>query len=858
MIETPSDREFACFFCIDSKENDIGAHCRKCGRPIDIGHRAEGIKISSYTLQSCIGRGYYGATFKATTGIGMHVALKIVPKNLYAHHQKSFTEEMSRYAALGAHPNIAELRDAGETEITIDGVLLPIYFIVMEWIEGVSLSRFIKTHAPLSASIVYGAIRDIAVGLSRFEEKNLWHNDLNSDNIMVKRRSPEEIRAYPSESPVILKIVDTGSAVFRQAFHHKSLDDLTFLGHHADELLLAARGSADTATLEDQYFLDQLGPIVGALLDESPSRRLPSALEVIDQLNRLYLRRHLLSEQPDVRLNDPFEYLNANDFPNDSFVTRLFAEHFPWLSETIMPAVQSMLITGPRGSGKTMILRSMRLRTRLSSLRDDEPISEIRERLINDDFVGFFVSARLEIGNHSLITKLPKWMQSPQLVIYYFHLLYAYEVCDSVMFAVVKNILQIDREREFVLCQFLSASLNETVVSISSALSILKQRQAAVLYSKIEPDENSLLLKGTFLSQLCDCLKLLHPIFGQKKFIFLLDDFSVPKIPSEVQRSLLPLIWNSGAGYTFRVTAHSESMETVDLRSNVYVVNREYREINLGAVYINAVDVRERRELISKTVNEIFAKRFALSKSSLTNTIESLLGYSKITNIAREIKERSEKHTLRGLRYGGWDTIISLCSGDISYVIDLLKKMFELHAGKAKRSKIQLPIQNKIIRNYARQELYKLQDYSSPELNLFEIALRFGMMSRFKLLSEEIKQKEGSRPAEYLRIEIQLTQMTEYVRNGLAELVRNGIFIDAGFSSSSQGIPARRIIFRKMFTPAFPTTFNSRDTFSMTSPHFLRFLKDPQGQLTLLLGEAGVPPHSQSQAMEDLFRPDVE
>jgi len=858
MIETPSDREYACFYCIDVKEKSLDVVCSKCGRPINIGKQLEGQKVSNYTLQQSIGRGYYGATFKAKTGIGLDVAIKIVPKKLYEHHGKSFNDEIKKYSALGSHPNIAELRDAGESEVRADGVSIPVYFIVMEWVEGVSLTEFIAQQPELDANVVYGAIIDIAAGLSRFEEKNLWHNDLNSDNIRVKRLTPEEIRVRRSESPFILKIVDTGSAVFRQVFKHRELDDLTFLGHHADTLVLAARKNADKSRLEDQFFIDQLGAIVSAILDENPSRRIPRALDVIDQVNDLYRRRDLLSDQPDVHLNNPFEYLNANDFPNESYVTRLFASRFPWIAEMILPVVQSMLITGPRGCGKTMILRNMRFRTRLSPNEDDEPTERIVDRVNGDDFVGFFVSARLEIGNHSLHTKLPKWMQSSELIIYYFHLLYAYEVCDTVLFASIKNILELNHDRELVFCRFLSNALGETIVSLAGAVSVIKRHQAAVLYSNIDPENGSLLLSASFLSQLCEQLRLLHPIFVKKRFVFLLDDFSIPKIPQEIQKTLLPIIWNSGAGYTFRVSAHSESMETVDLRTNVYVVNRDYTEVNLGAKYINAIDLNDRRELIVATVNEIFQKRFALSRSGLHASVQALLGQSKIKSVAREIKQRADNKTLRGLRYSGWDTIISLCSGDISYVIDLLKRMFELHTEKPKSSTISVQTQNRVIRNYARQELYKLQDYSIERLNLYEIALNFGMMSRFKLCNEEIGQGGNKRPAEYLRIEIQLSQMAEQVREGIAELVRNGIFIDAGFSSSSQGIPARRLIFKKMFTPAFPTTFNSRDTFSMSAPHFLQFLKNPEGQLAQLLSQSGISPAEQQITMEGLFDPDVE
>jgi tRNA A-37 threonylcarbamoyl transferase component Bud32 len=859
MIETPSDRDYACFFCPGTKQKDLNGSCPSCGRPINIGPYAEGQSIAGYKLDQYVARGFYGATYQATNRIGIPVALKIVPTRLYQVHGKSFQEEIQNYSRLGSHENIAELRDAGEGSVELDGDQLPVFFLVMEWVEGVTLTEFIRT-TPLNASMVYGAVNDVAAGLSRFEAANLWHNDLNSDNIKVKRLTPEEIQVRRSESPYILKILDTGSAVFRQAFRRKALDDLLFLGQHTNALVVVARRNEATMPLEDRFFLDQLGTLASSLLDEDPSRRISLASKFGEQVTELYLqRRYLLSEDENIRLHDPFEYLNANDFPNESYVNRLFSSRFPWISDTILPAAQSMLITGPRGSGKTIILRSMRLKTRFSPVRDGERAADIAKRLERDRFVAFFVSARLEIGNHSLLTKIPRWMESDELVLYYFHLLYAYEVCDTLIYGQLKNILKIDRDAEFRFCKFLEGALGEAVVSVSSALAAIKTHQAAVLASQLKIDDGSRLLGATFLTDLCSHVRAMSLAFASKRFVFLLDDFSAPKVPERVQRVLLPIIWNSGGGYTFRVSAHSESTELIDLRKNTYVANRDFRELNLGAVYINSIDIDDVRDTIDACVNEIVQKRFELSAEELKIDVKKTLGKSPTVSIAQEIKERSQRKSLRALRFFGWGTVVSLCSGDISYVIDLLGKMFEQTTKIARKRPIGARTQNRVIRQYARQELYRLQDYSGANCNLYEIALNFGKMSRFKLLNEEVRQTgaRGSRPAEYLRIEVQISGFADEVRSSIAELVRNGVFIDGGFSSSSQAIPARRLIFRKVFTPAFPTTFNSRDTFSMTAPHFLEFVRDPEVPLRLMMGKLGIPPSEQQITMDALFDPDV-
>ncbi|WP_119421023.1 ORC-CDC6 family AAA ATPase [Desertibaculum subflavum] len=855
-IENPSERDFACFLCAKGKAKKLSDICPVCNNPLNVGSVFENQALDGYFLKQFKGRGYYGATYYGTNRIGKPVAIKIVPVKLYEQHEKSFSEEVTKYARLGSHPNIAELFDAGEGTVFYRDSKIPVYFVIMEWVEGVTLTEFCTTEN-INANVVYGAILDIASGIQRFEQKNLWHNDLNSDNILVKELTPEELQARHSGSRFILKIVDTGSALFRQAFRTHALNDLAFLARHIDTLVLAARKSSASTPKEDLFFLDNLAKIVSRLSDENPARRLRSAEETISALTQLRRQSYLLSEETVAILQYPFEYLNANDFPSDALIWRLFSNRFPWVRDTIMVAAQSTLITGPRGSGKTMILKCMRLKTRLASFSPSESNGTVSDQIDSDSFIGFFVSARLEIGNHSPITKLPPWMTKEETVLYFFHLLYLYEICDTLLYAKIKNLLVISDIAEFDFCSFLSSSLGTRVDSLGSAMSAIKDIQSQILLLQFDPQESSPLLSAKFLSEICAKLKAAVPAFLGKSIVFLLDDFSLPKVPSSVQKTLLPVIWNSGGGYTFRVTAHSESTEFVDSRHNRYNANRDFREVNLGAEYVNSIDLEKKRTVIHECIDDIFKKRFEVSRVPVAQTAQLLLGDRKRWDIAKDIRQRTLDGRIHGLRYYGWDTVVSLCSGDISYLIDLIGKMIDgIDSSHFPLSKpIGIAKQNKVIREYARKELYSLQDFSVQTCNLYEIALHFGKMSLFKLQRDNVGSEK--RPAEYLRLEIQWANATDEVRNATAELLRNGVFVDGGFSTSSQGILARRLIFRKQFTPAFPTTFRSRDTFPMSARHFLDFVQNPPSFLRRMLSEAGIRPDQQQLTLDRLFEPSV-
>jgi hypothetical protein len=380
---------------------------------------------------------------------------------------------------------------------------------------------------------------------------------------------------------------------------------------------------------------------------------------------------------------------------------------------------------------------------------------------------------------------------------------------------------------------------------------VKKQREIIEGLSTELPPQSA--VGPAFLSELCRVLKSTVKPFADKNIVFLLDDFSLPRVPREIQEILLSSVWNSGGGYSFRVSAHSESVVLRDRKGINYLPNREFTEINLGSSYVGNLDQGNQLSLIKSSVDDILKRRFALSEKYRSFSLERALGVAKPSDVAGEIRKRALEKKLQGLKYAGWETIIRLCSGDISYIIDVLRTILTDHTTNRP---VSITVQNRAIRNYARQQLYRLKDYSEPTCDLYEVALNFGKFSKFKLVGKLVGSEP--RPAEYLRIEVETDRLSSGARDALSDLLRNGVFVDGGFSASSQGTPARRLILKKLFTPVFPTTYNNRDTWPMTSAHFERFVADPENFLKGILSEDGVTPEEQSRQLDMLIDPVLE
>lgn len=827
MIETPSDRNFSCFACSGFHTKDLSANCENCSKPMAVGQRLVGTRIAGFKLLEYKSRGYYGLTFKCENSIGKVFAIKLIPKALYENRSKSFDEEISKYVLLGNHSNIAEIQDAGTGSVSCLDQQVEVYYIVMEWVAGETLRSYIATK-PLTASDVYTICAQMASALSRFESRGLEHGDLNADNVMIQSITNDELGSQLTRSPLRVKIIDTGSAVFAGQKSKKTVSDLNYLGSHATSLTNAARAHDPQLPLDDEAFLNGVDAFTGLLRDESNQRGFASADAFIERLREKYDQRRFYHIETNEILNSPFEYINALDFkPNSTLLPKLFHNDFPWIRDSIMSPSQQVLITGPRGCGKTMILKNMGLRTRLLAANkpaNPESFSLIME---NEDCVGLFVSARIEIGNQLFIAKLPPWATVDENIICYFQLLYALEAADTLLMIQSHFQVEFDQQSEFEFCSLLSDALGKNCGSLAEALGALRRALIEIRQSKFSLIDASALTSGGFLRQLCERFVNLHPAFNGKVVNFLLDDFSLPKIPSHIQKVLLPLIWAPGEGYFFKVSAHSKSMEQVDLRGNQYDEQRDFKEVNLGREYFNFTSSAQGKASAQQTITSIIERRYSHSSQygGQKVDLEAILGKGS-TSIAADLAQLAQHKKTRSYNYHGWETILSLCSGEISYVLDIVGRIIESQ-GPYGPFPIPEAVQNKTIRDHAKNELVQLQDHVTSHTNLYAVAQAFGELSRAKLVGKKVKDGSRDRFAEYTRIEVELSGKTQKARDALVELVSNGVFIDGGLSSSSSGKPTQKLLFRRLFTPAFPTTWNNRDGFNWTEQRFAKFVEDP-------------------------------
>jgi hypothetical protein len=296
---------------------------------------------------------------------------------------------------------------------------------------------------------------------------------------------------------------------------------------------------------------------------------------------------------------------------------------------------------------------------------------------------------------------------------------------------------------------------------------------------------------------------------------------------------LAPFLFNAGAKYKVRVSAHSDGLIARDRAGEEYKANRDYIEINLGREYYL---MSENYEKCLIGFDDIMYKRFNLANRANFSGLENVLGKAEeLSNLGSVIKKLAAEKKLRGLHYVGSHVFVKLCSGDLSYLVDILGLMYSRWGDK--KFPIGKDVQNDVIRNYSKKQLHLLKDQKTSAVSsLYDVGFYFGNLSRKQLIHKG---------TEYLRIEIEINELEEKHVLAIKELLSAGLFIDGDYSTTSSGKPARKLLYRRIYTPAFPTTVNQGETISMRKKNFDTFITDPKKYYETSLSSKGISSQEQ-------------
>ncbi len=134
-----------------------------------------------YTILQRVSLGGFGAVYRALQdNLGRDIALKVLQPDVVSNNS-DYVEQFRQEALLTSqlrHPNTITIFDYGQTET---GLL----FLVMEWLDGKTLTEVLKEEGALSYDRCLNISNQILKSLSEAHERGMVHRDLKPSNLML-------------------------------------------------------------------------------------------------------------------------------------------------------------------------------------------------------------------------------------------------------------------------------------------------------------------------------------------------------------------------------------------------------------------------------------------------------------------------------------------------------------------------------------------------------------------------------------------------------------------------------------------------------------------------------------------------
>ncbi len=833
-----SKGKFCCFRCPkpDFEIKDINELCPDCGHPYNFELKNPPEKIGEYKIVRALGRGFYGATFVAERvgPIPRKYVLKVVPKKSYEKFEKDFSEECRIHATTANGADfIVDIVDAFDGQAAFGDSELEVHVAVLEYLDGKPLQSYLDGESQLSAGLVAQIACDLVKVVHELQERNLNHNDFHAGNILVEELTRERYRDAALEPSIRVVAIDLGSTSGDRRSGDGYKSDLNWVAEHietlSNNLLQSAEGRIDDL---DARVALSLKDIAASISSPVESQRTPHAQEMVRTIEQAYYR----SGEPWRPWRTPLVFRNFGESYN---AQTLAPWHIPQLLvdpdgdwQRRASSKGPLIVTGMRGCGKTMLLRSLQFHARAMQ-KQDETEKQVIDRLTSDGFVGLFVSAQILVDRGT-----------------------AGEIPNNKLFARLLLAYALEAARALAHLNDIKAELisPQSPKLISDALcDLLSNFQIEVPGNSIERFEHALVRKLLEVSKPENSCSLdIHPskafpalakaiaqcskIWTDSRILFLLDDVSTRYLkPEKIEEIFSAIIFQNtdqGADCAFKLTSETQTifLSLKSLGGVEYAAHwRDFDTFDLGAEVYTRLKGKGGKTFIGEILSQ--RSRYFPSHPKVAPSV--VLGDKTLNELAHEIAANSASSGRRKSVYSGISALKAVCVGDIGSVISIYESILHKTNGK---HPVPEDVQSQVFQDHCSRHLYILDRRGA---DLKNTAKSFAAASHRALINSYRKgETRGLR--QYTSIYVNAdSKEAENQNERLRELVDAGVFVFHGGTPRSKTehsdpVQQFKLVFRKIYGLADFIPLADRDRFELTGKDLSEWLSAPQEGESLL------------------------
>ena len=785
-----------------------------------------GKKISQYTnyvIEEYIASGNNGHLFRAfDPSTESNLAFKVVPVNNLPEdegEQQVFLNEAKKANQI-EHQSVVKYIDVfpyDEPEKKIKCVVF-----VCNYIKGQNLKDYMrKQRSEINITFVETFLQTMFELLYELKERKLQHGDLHAGNVLVS--TPEfdvyqrptfrvtdfgvrELTGQPSHANDYLHVAET----LKQLLEKIAYSNCEGRDRYAYEIL--RREFLSRHLFETDISADPLASNPRGLLEK------------LNSMDDRYLEGR---KTPVPTLVSPFDYPNCEQIGNSHLLLKnLYSDRLLGLSE--IQKRSNLILTGPRGCGKTTVFRALSLEY-LISTENDSPsnLTYIGVYYRCDDL--YFAFPRYQTPERNEALDIPVHFLTVTLIAI---------ALEQVSTWAKKHFPdELEKKEEELVTELWrlfgwQPPDDPTARRLPALMDRLRGRERKRAANKqrlvhlLQEPINGYFGPGTMFDA-CRLIREKLSFLHDRHFYFFVDDYSHPKITKALQANLNRLVMHRSPDVFFKLSTESPvSFAREDVDGKQFVESREYDLLNLGLRYI-----ANKPKHTLEFLEDLFARRFCEVEKYPVKSLEDLLG-------SMPRNENETAHAFRDKRgrgkYAGKETIAAMCSGDIHYMIRLVSGMVEDFGGRDALAKSEtnprIPPrqQHDSIRRAAGYFMESVRTLPRTGQQLADIVSAFGNVAHSYLLYENSFNQTGNPPHQLSRLEpYEPLRISDDSRIVLDELLRYSILIEDPRGKSRRGRIVPRFYLRRYLIPHFQLTFSRRDSLQLENNEIETLLCDP-------------------------------